>query len=76
MNFGKALVLLKQGKAVTRDDWSLIKLYLDPRGHLMLVTRGRQHDPHPYMTSRIGSLIEQDMLAEDWIEIEVSNGQI
>lgn len=68
MDFGKALLLLKDGKAVTRSGWNGKGMWLAlqvPDAHSKMTL------PYIFMLTVTGHLVpwvasQTDMLAEDW----------
>lgn len=70
MDFSKALLLMKQGKAVRRKDWDdnvgyeYIYLYHCGNGNDCI----HYDDDSPYFDSCYEEEITGDILADDWVE--------
>jgi hypothetical protein len=72
LNFGDAILALKQGKRVCRDGWNGKNMYLElqvPDEHSKMTL------PYIYMFTAQGDLVpwlasQADMLGEDWLEAE------
>ena len=84
MNFGDALVLLKQGKKLTRRGWNgknqYIELatnvsYVNPKGEIINIRHSTMGNKaiafHGTQGEQLGWLASQsDILSEDWEELK------